>query len=279
MQKESAASEIFRGATLVTILVVALSPDSSAQLPGNSAVDFSGVWRRLVEDITPLGGGDVPFQSWAKEVFDEVNAEMDAGQPFVDNRTLCLPDGGVDVMFPPYLIQLVQTPTKLHMLVEFNNQMRTVYLDASHPTDLKPSWYGHSVGRWEDDTLAVETIGFNDRTPLMTLFLGLSRRTNVPHTDSLRVVEHYTLSDDGSTLTNRMTIDDPGTFTEPWTLELAYTRQEDRLTEFTCADDPRLLDADNPPDLEGLITVGADGEISAGPGERGSHTIDGEWIQ
>lgn len=259
MKKGYAISEMLRGAVLAAVFVTVLSFDASAQQPGSSAVDFSGVWRRRIESIAPVGG-EVPFQPWSKEVYESVSADMDAGRLFVDNRTLCLPDGGVDVMFPPYLMQLVQTPTRLHLLHEFNSQMRTVYIDAEHPTDPKPSWYGHSVGRWDGDVLTVETIGYNDRTPLMTLFQGLSRRTNVPHTDSLRVVERFSLSDDGSTMTNRMTFDDPGTYTEPWTIEIAYTRLEDeRLAEFVCADDPRLLEADNPPDLEGLITVGADG--------------------
>lgn len=261
IKKERAASEIFRVPALVTVLATALSLDAAAQQPGVGPVDLSGVWRRQIEEIVPLVGGDVPFQSWAREVFDEVNSEMEAGQPFVDNRTLCLPDGGVDVMFPPYLIQFVQTPTRLHMLVEFNNQVRTVHLDGTHPTDLQASWNGHSIGRWEGDILTVETIGFNDRTPLMTLFHGLSTRTNIPHTEALRVVEQYGLSDDGSTLTSRMTIDDPRAFTERWTIEVAYARQEERLTEFVCADYPGFSDVDNPLDLEGLITVGADGEF------------------
>lgn len=223
--------------------------------------DLSGVWSKGMGVIAVAGGGEVPFQPWAKDIYDRTNAAMKAGANFVDNRTICLPDGGVDAMFPGYLIRFVQTPQKLHMLFEFNNQMRTVFLNGTHPADLKPSWYGHSTGRWEGNTLVVETVALNDRTPLMTLFLGGSTRTNMPHTDQLRMTERFTLSDDGKTLTNAMTIDDPGAFTQPWTVELVSTRRDDRqLMEFVCADDPALTNPDEPISLDGLIQVGRDGK-------------------
>lgn len=237
-------------AVLALALSTAASLTAISQEQSSASVpDLSGVWGRRA---SPAREGELPFRPWAREIFDEV-ANRAPDQPFVDNRSLCLPGGGVDAMFPPYLIRFVQTPSRLFILIEFNNQVRTVFLDAEHPADLKPTWYGHSVGRWEDDTLMVETIGFNERTALSTM-LGDEGMVNIAHTDSLRVVEHMSLSEDGMTLTDRMTINDPEAFTEPWSFELVYRRLDDaQLQEFTCADDPMRLD------LEGLITVGPNG--------------------
>lgn len=250
---------VLRGAVLAAVLAAAGLV--SAQETADGGPGLSGVWGRdLGGDMGSVGPDDIPFQPWAREVFKQSREDSDADLPFVDNRTICLPDGAVDVMFTPYLIRLVQTPAKLHMLLEFNNQIRTVHLGASHPADPEPRWYGHSVGRWEGGNLVIETIGLNDRTPLMTLFAGLTGRSNIPHTDALRVVEEFVLSDDGTALIDRMTFHDPGAYTEPWTIQVPYSRREGeeaKITEFVCADDPEVHD----PDLEGMITVGAEGKF------------------
>jgi hypothetical protein len=81
---------------------------------------------------------------------------------------------------------------------------RHIWLNVPHSANPKPSWYGESIGRYEGDTLAVDTIGFNDKT-----FVD-SYRT--PHTDKLHVVERFRLTDNGNTLEVAFTVEDPGAF-------------------------------------------------------------------
>ena len=94
-------------------------------------------------------------------------------------------------------------------------------MNVPHSANPKPSWYGESVGHYEGDTLVVDTVGFNDKT-----FVD-SYRT--PHTDKLHVVERFRLIDGGNTLEVAFTVDDPGTFYQPW----SGTRNRHRVTRNT----------------------------------------------
>jgi hypothetical protein len=95
-----------------------------------------------------------------------------------------------------------------------------------HPKDLNPTWYGHSVGRWEGDTLVIDTVGFNDK--FWFDFRGH------PHTEQLHTVERYTRKDFG-TLVNEVTIDDPGAYSKPFTLKFNATLMpKGEILEYIC---------------------------------------------
>ena len=94
------------------------------------------------------------------------------------------------------------------MIFSGDAQVRHVYLDVPHSANVKPSWYGKSVGHYEGDTLVVDTIGLNDKT-----FVDNYR---TPHTDKLHVVERYKLVNDGKTLQVTFRVEDPDTFYKPW---------------------------------------------------------------
>ena len=84
---------------------------------------------------------------------------------------------------------------------------RNVYMDGRpHPKDLKPSWYGHSIGKWEGDTLVVDTVGFNERFWLT--------REGVPHTSQLHLIEKFSRPNHDQ-LKYEATVDDPGAYTQP----------------------------------------------------------------
>ena len=110
----------------------------------------------------------------------------------------------------PYPWRILQTPTHIFFLFEGNiHSYRQIFMNAKHPDDLDPTWYGHSVGRFEGDTLVIETIGFNDK--FWFDFAGH------PHTEKLRTTERYRRPNFG-TLEYEVTIDDPGAYTRPFTL-------------------------------------------------------------
>jgi hypothetical protein len=105
---------------------------------------------------------------------------------------------------------------------------RTIYMDGRpHPKDLNPSYYGHSIGRWEGDTLVVDTVGFNERFWM--------DRAGSPHTEKLHFVERFTRTDH-DTLRYEVTIEDPGAYTAIWsTVPFTLTWGPDReLFEYVC---------------------------------------------
>ena len=136
--------------------------------------DFSGVWRgtrargEVDEDGVMLtaAGERIPFQPWSREVFyDTVNDATG----YIDNRVRCLPEGAVDMWSSVWAFRIVQQPDIVYFLIDYDNQVRRVLINAEFPDDLKPTWNGTSIGRWEDGALVVETRGFNDKTALLTL--------------------------------------------------------------------------------------------------------------
>jgi hypothetical protein len=106
--------------------------------------------------------------------------------------------------------------------------LRVIEVDGSHPSDLAPSYLGHSIGRWEGATLMVDTIGFNERFWI--------DRWGLPHTQRLHVIERFTRVD-ATTLKYEVTVDDPGAYTASWTsgLLLRWDSSQE-LFEYVCQD-------------------------------------------
>jgi hypothetical protein len=111
--------------------------------------------------------------------------------------------------------------------------VRHVYLDVQHSAEVKPSWYGESVGRYEGDTLVIDTIGLNTKT-----FVDNFR---TPHSEKLHVVERWKLVDDGKTLEVTFTVDDPETYYQPWSAKQRYRRAEGPILEEVCSENNFLL--------------------------------------
>jgi hypothetical protein len=107
-------------------------------------------------------------------------------------------------------------------------ETRHIYLNASHSTNPKPSWYGESIGHYEGDTLVIDTIGLNNKT-----FLDNWR---TPHTDKLHVTERWRMIEDGKKLEILMTIDDPDTFNQPWQALRQFERVKRNLVEDVCSE-------------------------------------------
>ena len=160
--------------------------------------DLSGVWNGNVDSTAP----PVSMLPWAVDVMKERRANNGRDQPSAH----CLPDDPTPTI--PLLRKFVQTPGLLVQLFEQEPHYRQIFLDGrAHPNDLDPTWMGHSVGRWEKDTLVVDTVGFNDKS---WIFFP----AGFPHTGMLHMVERYRRPDLGH-LAVDLTVDDPGTFTTP----------------------------------------------------------------
>ncbi len=103
-----------------------------------------------------------------------------------------------------------------------------IYLNVPHSANVKPSWFGESVGRYEGDTLVVDTIGLNTKTVVDSF--------RTPHTEKLHVVERWHLIDGGNMLEVNITVDDPDAFYRPWQTYQRYQRGQRPLAEDICAE-------------------------------------------
>jgi hypothetical protein len=121
----------------------------------------------------------------------------------------------------------LQTPDKITQVWQMDQQVRHIYMNVPHSANVKPSWYGESVGKFEGGTLVVDTIGMNGR-----MFIDNYR---TPSTDKLHVVERYRLLDDGK-LEARVTITDPGVLKQPLEVVHRWRKVNQTITESRCAD-------------------------------------------
>lgn len=154
---------------------------------------------------TNLNLDQVPFLPGKRELY--LSRESQA----MDPHTRCKPSGGSRFWHTPYGIEILDLPETGEVIflgVGAPHSWRIAYLDGrGHPADLKPSWYGHSIGRWEGDTLVMQTVGFNERFWLT--------REGVPHSSALRLTERLSRPNFNQ-LRYEATVDDPGTYTAPW---------------------------------------------------------------
>jgi len=186
--------------------------------------DLSGMWLPAF----PKDNGSPEPLPWAAALIKERQATQNKDIP----SSRCLPLGIVMSTFLfPY--KLVQTPRLLVMLYE-GEFPRQIYLDGrAHPKDPNPSWLGHSIGHWEQDTLVVDTVGFNGKA-----WVGFG---GLPSTEKLHVTERYHRPDLGH-LAYEITIDDPGAYAKPWAIKkVSELSREDDLMEYICNENERDL--------------------------------------
>ena len=198
--------------------------------------DLTGPWvgGGSNTDIEREGGlkpGELPLLPWARELRDK---RKETDEPY----TACLPMGVPRINPYPWKFAMTYTSkglTHIYVLHETGDAgaHRVIYMDGRKhpdPDDLFPSWFGHSIGHWEGDTLVVDTMGYNDK------FWFDSRGT--PHTEQLHTIERWTRINYG-TLVNEFTMIDPGALSKPVTLKFTAThiRPDLDLLEFICLED------------------------------------------
>jgi Carboxypeptidase regulatory-like domain len=190
------------------------SPSGPAPRGHDGKPDLSGVWIGNSPDVdTPL------MLPWAEEITKQRRAKG-TGNP----SESCLP--GDVFLVSPFLYKIIQTPAVLAILWEGNvPAVVQIFLDGRpHAKDAFPSWMGDSIGRWERDTLVVDTVGFNDQSWIR----------GFPHTEMLHVVQRYRRPDLGH-IVKEVTIEDPGTFTKPWKMRVGWDLAPgEEVKEYIC---------------------------------------------
>jgi hypothetical protein len=198
--------------------------------------DLSGIWepispkylRDLAADLKP---GEVPYQPWAKALVD---SRADGSHAREESDANCLPQGIPKIAAAPAPWKIIQSSGTIVILHEAFNLWRQVFMDGRQfADDLNPSWLGYSIGKWDGDTLVVDSKGFNGKTWL--------DQAGKPTTEAMHVTERYRRKNFG-TLEIQITIDDPKAYTKPWTVteEVRLVLNTD-LLEFICNENNRDL--------------------------------------
>ena len=169
--------------------------------------------------------GGLPYQPWAAELVRKRMADFAKDDPV----GLCKPGGALRILTYPPPRKIIQVPRLVVILSERDVTYRQIHTDGRPlPENPEPTWNGYSVGRWEGDTLVVQTIGLRDDTWL--------DRNGSPSTDAAKITERYRRLSYGR-LDIEVTVDDPKAYTRPWTVTLHHLIQPDtELLDYHCAD-------------------------------------------
>ena len=280
-----------RDCLLVLSLVGAAATPALAQL--TSIPDFSGVWAHpYMPGFEPPASGPGPvlnrsrrpdgvanffllvgdytnsiLQPWAAEVVKKYGEISLAGEGYPTPSNQCWP-GGVPYVFWDLLVQIYQLPDHILMVYRQGHELRRVRMNATHPAQVTPSWYGDSVGHFEGDTLVIDTVGIKVGPYAMVDMYG------TPHSPALHVIERYRLVDyeqardalernakeniyvpptnananaeidlnyRGKVLQLHVTVEDAGVFTTPWTTTVTYRPNIGTWAEYICTENPREI--------------------------------------
>jgi hypothetical protein len=164
---------------------------------------------------------------FARDGLRQANEDVLRGKAVFSRESRCWPSGVPDYLLNPGPTFFVQTPEKIAIIWQMDHQVRHIYLNVPHSANPQPSWYGESVGRYEGDTLVVDTIGQNSRTYIDNF--------RTPHSEKLHVIERYHLVNE-NTLEAEVTIEDPAVFIEPVRLIHRWRRVQGPMVESTCAE-------------------------------------------
>ena len=163
------------------------------------------------------------IRQWAKDLMKKDNDEVLAGKTAYTPGSSCRPYGVPAIWNSGGPFFFMQTPREVVIISETDRIARHIYLNLPHAADLKPSYYGESVGRYQGDTLVVDTIGMNAKT--------FADNFRTPHTEKLHVIERLRLTEGGKKLEIHVTAEDPDTFVQPWQGTRLYSLNPGRRTE------------------------------------------------
>jgi hypothetical protein len=214
------------------------TPDGKANLTApapktaDGKPDLSGIWAgtddKYFRDLT-TGGPPAPMLPWAEALFKARKENLEKGHP----SERCIGHGVTDYDSQVSLRRVLQTPGIIGILFEGYNHYRQIFLDGRPlPTPTQPSYMGYSIGRWEGDTLVVETNGLNNE--------GWLDMEGHPQTETTHITERFRRRDFGH-IDLQLTIDDPKAYTKPWSANVHWGyRPDEELIEAICENEKDL---------------------------------------
>lgn len=222
------------GFALVAGCGVSEAPDVTAAA---SPPNWTGVWTRegsLNFDPTVANdeNEDFPYNPKYKGFYDRILAEEAKGIAINDRSTDCQPPGIVRMMAMVYPMEILQTPGQVTIIAEWMGQIRRIFTDGrTHPEDPDPTYNGHSIGRWEGETLVVDTVGI--------LGNGILNDHGAPLGEQVHVTERW-WAEDPDTLKNEITVESPDALLQPVKAVKTYKRRNDvQIMEYVCTQNNR----------------------------------------
>jgi hypothetical protein len=173
------------------------------------------------------------LKPWAKELMRKYNQDVLNGHRAFSSQSRCWPGGTPgQLLFPAEPIFFVQTPKEVWIIWQRQQEVRRIYLNVPHSRNPKPSWFGESVGHYENGELVIDTIGFLDRHEF-----DFVDNWRTPHTKDLHVVERWKMINGGSGIQSTVTVDDPRTFNAPWSGTAEWRKvNQGPMLESICAE-------------------------------------------
>src|ERR1700722_11720368 len=206
--------------------------------PAHAAPGLFGAFlgTRYEPKIQIVGGGGLPLTADGKAAYAMNVAGLKDGSIADNARKYCVPDGLPRVLATPYPFEIINAPSgQVPIVYELTPQARVVAMDKPLPSDKElipyPYFNGHSVGRYEGDTLVIETAGFNERT-----FIDA---TGAPHTDEMHTIERIRRTSP-TEIEDVVTIHDPQYYTRDWQARFVYQQRDDVwLQDYVCGEPHR----------------------------------------
>jgi hypothetical protein len=237
--------------------------------------------KKTLLDRTCVSCAEPPYKpeyiAKAKAIGDAMHGDASPADPQYDCIPYGVPRGSLRGG-GGYAMQIVQNRDVVAFLYEDRPgpYFRIVYLNGEHPKDLDPSYYGHSIGHWEGDTLVVDVVGLNDETWLGSGTVG--PKLAMMHSDQLHVVERWTRA--GDVLTYEATVEDPVMFTKPWVMtprqtQIAAPGDYIRPTMCLPLDKSHLVKEDETPYVTSKDAV--DPAVAAAAAAKAAPNIAGSW--
>ena len=209
-----------------------LAGSADAQPTPSGRPDFSGLWqcRTSCGNNTLLPYDQLGLTPEGQKLYAEKKAGVDRGDPKVDTPLQCHPVGMPRLaMFGTF--EIFQKDDRIGIIGEWLGPARVIYFQNTHRKDYFPTFMGDSIGRWEGNTLVIDTVNVEEET-----FLDSS---GFPHSDQFHMIERWTISPDGQAITSEWTLTDPKIFKNPFKKTVVYrkknaTDEKQRIVENVC---------------------------------------------
>ena len=181
--------------------------------------DLAGPWQIVASPVTlkTIDGQPPPLKPEAQAIYDRYAAERGEGDTGFDPITRCLPPGVPRLAMQPMPFKIEVGKRAVAIVYQWNHLYRLAYLNQPHFPQIAPQYLGQSTAKWLGDTLVIDSDQFNDSS--------LLDDSGLPHSAELHTVESYSLGVDSNQLRLRVTIDDPRTYSRPWSAELLFRKK------------------------------------------------------
>ena len=179
---------------------------------------------RLADDQNPN------LTPWAAAQVRMHNELVKNGHRAFAAQSRCWPGGVPGQLLFLQPVYFIQTPQEVWMVWERDHQVRRIYLNRGHTATPTPTWFGESVGHYENGELVIDTVGFVEHP-----YSFVDYHTT-PHTKNLHVIERWKIIDGGKGLEAAVTVDDPGAFKQPWSGTVSFEKVDRSIAEWACAE-------------------------------------------